>query len=356
MSIRKNESNYRISLQTAELLKEISLFVTYVRAKQTEQRRDGEGIHVRRWISTDMSSTNLNDLFMTFTVSTTWTLIKDLILLDLISSGNGIAQGKSLYLSFDPVADTLKLLTEVAQPRSQTLYCLSERLTSSQQQADIDMIENLCTSVKLEDYAGGDVSLDTIAVPAERLLTLLEILSNDCCFRRRPVVFRKQGDGTLVAPWIVLAPRFTAGQFIAAALEVQLWAMWDEHNNNISNNGSKSGDSSSYIGSNSSSSSVLVASNPTNPAAPQTSLTTASISKTKALHNCQDKLARGLSSCSSVPVGLMQTARAALMEVMRSTDVEKLTCILSTTQKRYAEPTLSMHPINTLYQHSITSS
>ena len=323
MSIRKKENTHRISLQTAELLKEISLFVTYVQAKQTEQRRDGEGIHVRRWIST-LSSTYLNDLFTKFNVSSSWLLIKDLILLDLISCGNGIAHGKSLYLSFDPIADMLKLVNEVAQPRSQTLYCLSERLTSLQQQADIDMIENLCTSVKLDDYAGGDVSIDTIAVPAERLLTLLEILSRNCCFRRRPVEFRKQGDGTLVAPWIILSPRFTAGQFIAAALEVQLWSMWDEHNNNSSNSSSKTVDGNNN-------SSVLLAA----------TTSSASISKTKALHNCQDKIVRGLSSCSSVPMGLMHTARAALLEVMKSTDVEKLTCILSTTQKRYSQHILS---------------
>ena len=305
------------------------MFVTYVRAKQIEQRRDGEGIRVRRWIST-LSSTFLDDLFRTFTVSPTWTLVKDLILLDLISSGNGIAHGTPLYLYFDPVADTMKLLSEVAQPRSQTLYCLSERLTSSQQQADIDLIENLCTSLRLDDYAGGDVSIDTIAVPAERLLRLLEILSKDCCFLRRPVVFRKQYDGPLVAPWIVLAPRFTAGQFIAAALEVQLWTMWDEYNNN---NDDKSGDSNNNVRSNSSS--VLVAGSPTNTATTRsTPATSAAIIKTKALHNCQDKLARGLNSCSSVPAGLMRVARAALLEVMKSTDVEKLTCILSTTQKR----------------------
>ena len=334
MSIRKKENTHRISLQTAELLKEISLFVTYVQAKQTEQRRDGEGIHVRRWIST-LSSTYLNDLFTKFNVSSSWLLIKDLILLDLISSGNGIAHGKPLYLSLDPIADTLKLVNEVAQPRSQTLYCLSKRLTSLQQQADIDMIENLCTSVKLDDYAGGDVSMDTIAVPAERLLTLLEILSRNCCFRRRPVEFRKQGDGTLVAPWIILSPRFTAGQFIAAALEVQLWTMWDEHNNNSNNNNNNNNNSGNNNSSSSSksvdgnnNSSVLLAA---------TTTSSAFISKTKALHNCQDKIVRGLSSCSSVPMGLMNTARAALLEVMKSTDVEKLTCILSTTQKRYVQ-------------------
>ena len=168
--MRKKESNHLV--QTAELLKEISLFVIYVRAKQVEQRHIGEGIHLRRWIST-LSSTDLNYLFGKFTVSTTWTMIKDLILLDLISSGNGIAHGKSLYLSFDPVPDSLKLLSEVTQPRSQTLYCLSERLSPAQQHADVDLIENLCITMKLDDYAGGDVFIDTIAVPADRLLTLL---------------------------------------------------------------------------------------------------------------------------------------------------------------------------------------
>lgn len=305
-----------------ELLKELSLFALYVRSKhrnrecdESEQRHQQQDTF-RHWVST-LGSADVGMLLKSFTASTYWTLTKDMLMVDLITSSSGIAHNKPLYLIFDPAVESMTLLNESGQQRWQAEYLSLERNTGDRQihQADMDLIDCLCTSLKMDDQTGGDVSMDGEG----RLQELLSVLSGGCCFLQPPVAFRQSAQ--MVTPWLLLSPRFTAGQFVANALEVILWRMWDARSTHT--------DTATHIDIHTDTHAATHINTHAAVRAENTAQRTA-----EHTNNCQYKLQRAVSAFPSLRIGLMGVARAAILEIMKSTDVEKLNYIFSATHKR----------------------
>jgi hypothetical protein len=296
----------------SELLKELSLFAVYVRTRHRRisdggDSEQGEHGPFRHWVST-LGTGDVATLLKSFTASAYWPLIKDMLMVDLITSTRGIAHDLSLYMVFDTAAESMSLLSESVQQRWQMEYLSLERNTDDRRihRADLELMQSLCTSLKIDDQAGGEVTIDGDG----RLQQLLDVLSGGCCFLRPPVAFRQSA--LKVTPWLILSPRFTAGQFVASALEVLLWDMWDAHSTPTQT--------------------TIQTLAQTQPAAQiACASTTNTVENTS---NCQYKLHLAVSSFPSVRHGLMHAARSTLLDMMKSTDVEKLNYIFSATHKR----------------------
>jgi hypothetical protein len=238
-----------------------------------------------------------------------------MLMVDLITSSSGIAHDRCLYIVFDPSTESMSLLSEAVQQRWQADYLSLERNTGDRQihDADLELIQSLCTSLKIDDQAGGEVTIDGDG----RLQQLLDVLSGGCCFLRPPVAFRQSAQK--VTPWLLLSPRFTAGQFIASALEVILWDMWDARST-----------LQTII-------QTQAQTQTQTQSAAHTAVHAACASTTSTVENtsnCQYKLHLAVSSFPSLRHGLMRAARSTLLDMMKSPDVEKLNYIFSATHKR----------------------
>jgi hypothetical protein len=228
------------SAAVAELLRELTLFISTLRSHRRRRRRDDgeEEAAVRRWLSS-FTPAHVSALFHEFSASPQWALLKPVLTFDLITAAHSVAHGCPLWLVFDVAAPSMALVGDSKGAPKQLEYLALERRTTDPRRvlrADRELLRGVFTSFKVDDYRGEDLAANA-AWDGAHLLQMLDALSGGSCFHRRPAPYRGQqpaaGGGATAAtaataaPWLLLAPRFTAGQYVAAALEVALWARFD---------------------------------------------------------------------------------------------------------------------------------
>jgi hypothetical protein len=191
---------------TCDLLRALARVSTSIRAKRKRSLLD-------EWVS-NLSHVELSDSCYEMSQGESWVEVKDILILHSVTSTSqrGI-----------PVLLLLNNKGKLIQANDTTL---SNCMFGLDMNPDVyrmkyyekELMSNLWVTLKLNKCRGGDVSIEK----STDLVGLMKALSDGNCFTREPVHHK----GQMIVPWLQELPRFTAGQYLVALLERELWARW----------------------------------------------------------------------------------------------------------------------------------
>ena len=303
-----------VSQEIADLLQGLSRFTRSLASKRKES-------HLVQWILS-LSHTQLSQSCIEMSQSGDWKAIKDMMHLQGLKST--CRKGMPMLLKLNSEGEPI-CATEV----------LSQNTFDTEINPDIyklkyyerELLCSLWVTLKLTNSVGGDFSVES---PLD-LLELMNALSDGNNFRRGPILFK----GHYIVPWLQELPRFTAGQYIVALLEKQLWMKFQadiSSQDTLQQKRTTSPDKSPV--------SDLTSDNPFSP------MNIVS----KALRSFgTDEFARGSGSDSSVTIPsasptntkldrihqrLFHESFLSLLDILKSKDHEKFSFIVSTSNRR----------------------
>ena len=190
------------SQEIADLLQGLSRFTRSLASKRKES-------HLTQWILS-LSQRELNQSCIEVSQSGEWKAIKDMIHLQGLKSS--CRKGMPMLLKLNSEGNPIY-----------TTELLSQNSFNTEINPDIyklkyyerELLCSLWVTLKLTNSTGGDFSVEN---PSD-LVELMSVLSDGNNFCRGPILFK----GQCIIPWLQELPRFTAGQYIVALLEKQLW-------------------------------------------------------------------------------------------------------------------------------------
>ena len=189
-----------------DLLRTIARVSSSIRAKRKRSLLD-------EWVS-HLSQVELFDSCYEMSQSENWVGVKDVLIFHSVTSTS--QRGTPVLLLFNTEG---KLILASDTTASNCVFGLEMNPdTYKLKYFEKELMSSLWVTLKLNKCRGGDVSIEK----STDLVALMKALSDGNCFTREPICFK----GQLIVPWLQELPRFTAGQYIVALLEKELWTRW----------------------------------------------------------------------------------------------------------------------------------
>ena len=191
---------------TCDLLRALARVSSSIRAKRKRSLLD-------EWVS-NLSQVELSDSCNDMSRGESWVVVKDILILNSITSTS--QRGTPVLLLLNTKG---KLIQANDTTSSNCMFGLDMNPDIYKMKYyEKELMSSLWVTLKLNKCRGGDVSIEK----STDLVGLMRALSDGNCFTRVPAHHK----GQMIVPWLQELSRFTAGQYIVALLERELWARW----------------------------------------------------------------------------------------------------------------------------------
>ena len=191
---------------TCDLLRALARVSSSIRAKRKRSLLD-------EWVS-NLSQVELSDSCYEMSQGESWVEVKNILILHSVTSTS--QRGTPVLLLLNSKG---KLIQANDTTSSNCMFGLDMNPdVYKMKYYEKELMSNLWVTLKLNKCRGGDVSIEK----STDLVGLMKALSDGNCFTREPIHHK----GHMIVPWLQELSRFTAGQYIVALLEKELWARW----------------------------------------------------------------------------------------------------------------------------------
>lgn len=310
-----------------DLLRTLARVSSSIRAKRKRSLLDEWVSHLSQW--------ELSDSCYEMSQGESWVAVKDILIFHSVTSTS--QRGTPVQLQLNTQGKLVQANDTTASNSAFVLELNPD--TFKLKYFEKELMSSLWVTLKLNQCRGGDVSIDK----STDLVALMKALSDGNCFTREPIQFK----GQMVVPWLQELPRFTAGQYIVALIENELWIRWIRLRADGTKAATCSTSKVSHL-----SVSARIESSETKPVIltrVEPNYSNVNIVQTAlesfAPNDNDHHKSQNLSSCESqhgVNNKVYDTARKGMahelvqsfLEIVRSKDHEKLVFIIGTTQKR----------------------
>ena len=191
---------------TCDLLRALARVSSSIRAKRKRSLLD-------EWVS-NLSQVELSDSCYDMSQGESWVEVKDILILHSVTSTS--QRGTPVLLLLNSKG---KLIQANDTTSSNCMFGLDMNPdVYKMKYLEKELMSSLWVTLKLNKCRGGDVLIEK----STDLVGFMKALSDGNCFTREPVHHK----GQMTVPWLQELSRFTAGQYIVALLERELWARW----------------------------------------------------------------------------------------------------------------------------------
>ena len=311
-----------------DLLRTLARVSSSIRAKRKRSLLDEWVSHLSQW--------ELSDSCYEMSQGESWVAVKDILIFHSVTSTS--QRGTPVQLQLNTRG---KLVQANETTASNSTFALELNPdTFKLKYFEKELMSSLWVTLKLNKCRGGDVSIDK----STDLVALMKALSDGNCFTREPIQYK----GQMIVPWLQELPRFTAGQYVVALIEKELWIRWIR----LRADGTKAATCSTSkvshlsvparIESSETKPLILtrVEPNYSNVNIVQTALESFEAKdndyhKSQNLSSCESQHKKDNKVYDTARKGMAHELVQSFLEIVRSKDHEKLIFIIGTTQKRY---------------------
>ena len=311
-----------------DLLRTLARVSSSIRAKRKRSLIDEWVSHLSQW--------ELSDSCYEMSQGESWVAVKDILIFHSVTSTS--QRGTPVQLQLNTQGKLVQANDTTASNSTFVLELNPD--TFKLKYFEKELMSSLWVTLKLNKCRGGDVSVDK----STDLVALMKALSDGNCFTREPVQYK----GQMIVPWLQELPRFTAGQYVVALIEKELWIRWMRLRADGTKAATCSTSKVSHL-----SVSARIESSETKPVTltrvepnySNVNIVQTALESFAASDNGYHK-SQNLSSCESqhgvndnkvydtARKGMAHELVQSFLEIVRSKDHEKLIFIIGTTQKR----------------------
>lgn len=189
-----------------DLLRTLARVSSSIRAKRKRSLLDEWVSHLSQW--------DLSDSCYEMSQGESWVAVKDILIFHSVTSTS--QRGTPVQLQLNTQGKLVQANDTTASNSTFVLELNPD--TFKLKYFEKELMSSLWVTLKLNKCRGGDVSIEK----STDLVALMKALSDGNCFTREPIQYK----GQMIVPWLQELPRFTAGQYVVALIEKELWIRW----------------------------------------------------------------------------------------------------------------------------------